>query len=179
MRVDKRRNEVRILASAAELFSTVGPDAVSIDDIARHAGVSRATVYNHYEDRGLMVESLLVPALRFAVDRQRRILAQERVSLRDVTNALEAVFREHHDVLALVDCSYAARSEQIRDLHAEYMDLLRETFRRLDATSPLPLGVDGSLRLLGTLYLEILRLIDRGEIPAVRFHEIVKGALLI
>jgi AcrR family transcriptional regulator len=40
----------KIAAAAAELHSEVGPSATTVAEIARRAGVSRLTVYNHFPD---------------------------------------------------------------------------------------------------------------------------------
>jgi len=50
MRADARRNYNALLAAADELFSAHGPD-VSLDEIARRAGVGNATLYRHFPDR--------------------------------------------------------------------------------------------------------------------------------
>jgi AcrR family transcriptional regulator len=50
MRADARRNYEALLAAADELFTAYGPD-VSLDEIARHAGVGNATLYRHFPDR--------------------------------------------------------------------------------------------------------------------------------
>jgi AcrR family transcriptional regulator len=50
MRADARRNYDALLAAADELFTTHGPD-VSLDEIARRAGVGNATLYRHFPDR--------------------------------------------------------------------------------------------------------------------------------
>ncbi|WP_420114421.1 TetR/AcrR family transcriptional regulator [Pseudactinotalea sp.] len=42
---------LRILASARELFSARGFSDVSVDDVARDAGVTRGAVYHHYRNK--------------------------------------------------------------------------------------------------------------------------------
>ncbi|MFI8093025.1 TetR/AcrR family transcriptional regulator [Streptomyces sp. NPDC086080] len=65
MRPDKR-NGTRdaILDSALRLFAEQGYDAVRVQDLARAAGVSRATFYNHFSEReevlGALFQRLLV-----------------------------------------------------------------------------------------------------------------------
>jgi AcrR family transcriptional regulator len=50
VRADARRNYEALLAAADELFTAYGPD-VSLDEIARRAGVGNATLYRHFPDR--------------------------------------------------------------------------------------------------------------------------------
>jgi AcrR family transcriptional regulator len=50
LRADARRNYNALLAAADELFTSHGPD-VSLDEIARRAGVGNATLYRHFPDR--------------------------------------------------------------------------------------------------------------------------------
>ena len=50
LRADARRNYEALLAAADELFSAHGPD-VSLDEVARRAGVGNATLYRHFPDR--------------------------------------------------------------------------------------------------------------------------------
>ncbi len=58
LRRDAERNRVRILASAQVLFAEHGVD-VSLDDIARHAGVGIGTVYRRFPDREALIDELL------------------------------------------------------------------------------------------------------------------------
>jgi AcrR family transcriptional regulator len=58
MRADARRNRDRILAAAAEAFSTYGSDA-QMDDVARAAGVGVGTVYRHFPTKEALVSELV------------------------------------------------------------------------------------------------------------------------
>ena len=63
----RRDRHDRILTAALSAFVEVGFERASVDDIAARAGVSKATLYNHFEDKkGLFVEC----ALRQAEDLQ-------------------------------------------------------------------------------------------------------------
>jgi AcrR family transcriptional regulator len=59
-RADAARNRARVLAAAEEIFrSCEDPRSVTMDDIARAAGVGRATLYRRYPDVGSIAEALL------------------------------------------------------------------------------------------------------------------------
>jgi AcrR family transcriptional regulator len=58
-RADAARNRARVLAAAADLFATGDPRTVTMDDIARAAGVGRATVYRRYPDVWSIAVALL------------------------------------------------------------------------------------------------------------------------
>ena len=58
-RADAARNRARVLAAAAELFASGDPRTVTMDDIARAAGVGRATLYRRYPDTRSIAVALL------------------------------------------------------------------------------------------------------------------------
>jgi AcrR family transcriptional regulator len=57
LRRDAERNRERILAAAADAFARGGL-AVTMDEIARHAGVGVGTVYRRFPDKELLIEAL-------------------------------------------------------------------------------------------------------------------------
>jgi AcrR family transcriptional regulator len=57
LRRDAERNRQRILRAASEVFTTRGLQ-VSLDDVARHAGVGVGTVYRRFPDKESLVEAL-------------------------------------------------------------------------------------------------------------------------
>ncbi len=58
-RADAARNRAKVLAAAAELFATREPRAVTMDDIAKAAGVGRGTLYRRYPDTHSVAVALL------------------------------------------------------------------------------------------------------------------------
>lgn len=58
-RADAARNRARILQAAAALFATKPPHEVTMDDIAKAAGVGRGTLYRRYPDRASIAVALL------------------------------------------------------------------------------------------------------------------------
>src|SRR5687768_10383657 len=58
-RADAARNRQRILAAAVRLFDRHGVDAVSLDRVAREAGVSKATLFRRFGDRQALFLALI------------------------------------------------------------------------------------------------------------------------
>jgi AcrR family transcriptional regulator len=56
LRADAQRNRGRLLAVAARAFSQDGPD-VTLDSIAKDAGVGIGTLYRHFPTRDALVEA--------------------------------------------------------------------------------------------------------------------------
>jgi AcrR family transcriptional regulator len=57
LRRDAQRNRDLLISTARELYATRGLD-VSLDEIARTAGVSSGTLYNHFPDRAHLIEAV-------------------------------------------------------------------------------------------------------------------------
>ncbi|UGT62823.1 TetR/AcrR family transcriptional regulator [Nocardia asteroides] len=58
-RADAARNRARVLTAAGQLFTTRDPRTVTMDDIARAAGVGRGTLYRRYPDIAAIATALL------------------------------------------------------------------------------------------------------------------------
>ena len=71
-RADARRNRARLLAAAAELFAERG-EAVSTEDVARHAGVAVGTVFRHFPTKQDLLTSILKERLAGLLDRAREL----------------------------------------------------------------------------------------------------------
>lgn len=69
---EKARRRERILAAATTLWSTRGFPEVSFDDIASEAGVSRRTLYNHFQDKQELYREMALPILSSALQRLER-----------------------------------------------------------------------------------------------------------
>ncbi|WP_026421206.1 TetR/AcrR family transcriptional regulator [Actinokineospora inagensis] len=58
-RADAARNRARVLTAAEDLFAERGARNVTMDDIAKAAGVGRGTLYRRYPDRAAIALALL------------------------------------------------------------------------------------------------------------------------
>ena len=58
MRADARRNYERLLSAALAAFTERGADDVSLEEIARRAGVGIGTLYRHFPTRPALLEAV-------------------------------------------------------------------------------------------------------------------------
>jgi AcrR family transcriptional regulator len=58
-RADAARNRAKVLTAAAALFATRDPRTVTMDDVAKAAGVGRGTLYRRYPDIASIALALL------------------------------------------------------------------------------------------------------------------------
>jgi AcrR family transcriptional regulator len=59
LRADAERNRQRLLAAAKDLFATRGLH-VTLDEIARHAGVGTGTAYRRFPNKDALIDALMV-----------------------------------------------------------------------------------------------------------------------
>ncbi|MDV9202687.1 helix-turn-helix domain-containing protein, partial [Streptomyces sp. Wh19] len=58
-RADAARNRAKVLAAANRLFAAGDPRSVTMDAVAREAGVGRGTLYRRYPDIPSIATALL------------------------------------------------------------------------------------------------------------------------
>ncbi|WP_116026750.1 TetR/AcrR family transcriptional regulator [Thermomonospora umbrina] len=73
-RADAARNRSRILEAAAELFARSGAEAMTVDAVAKAAGVGKGTVFRRFGDKSGLVSALLDERER---EIQRAVLSGE------------------------------------------------------------------------------------------------------
>lgn len=80
--MDERESKEKVIRGAEELFMKYGVRSVSMDDIARHLGISKKTIYQHFADKDEVVATVAQNHMR----RQRQQFDQ---ILKTAGNAIE------------------------------------------------------------------------------------------
>jgi AcrR family transcriptional regulator len=76
LRADARRNRAKLLASAVELFSEAPVADVSLESIARRAGVGIGTLYRHFPTRDALIEAAYRNEVGLLHDAAAELLAE-------------------------------------------------------------------------------------------------------
>ncbi len=103
MRADAARNAQQILRAARQSFAEVGPD-VTLEEIARRAGVGPRTLYRRFPSKEDLVRAALDQTIDENISPAIELALADRDPLRGFTTVLEAavavVIREHHTLIA-------------------------------------------------------------------------------
>ena len=96
MRADARRNRDKLIAAAKDLFAETGTD-VSLDAVARRAGVGPGTLYRHFPKRENLIDAIMQVWVDSVEEAAEKALASEG-SARDL---LMAWFTEYVRLISL------------------------------------------------------------------------------
>jgi AcrR family transcriptional regulator len=132
MRADAQRNYARLLAAASAVFAQHGADDVSLEEIARRAGVGIGTLYRHFPNR----QALLEAVYRDQVD-GLRARADELVHADQAAQALEAWLRAllafsrtKHSMMSALLATLGKDSELMSSCSAAIMDAAGTLLKR-------------------------------------------------
>jgi AcrR family transcriptional regulator len=137
LRRDAQRNHEKIVAAARELFTQRGID-VSLDDIARHAGVGVATAYRHFPEKEQLIDAVVSQAMERTVDLTRDAAAQERAWDGLVLWLTRITEMQAGDAgLRAVMKSHSRGGERAQEAHDKIADALTKLVRRARAEGDL------------------------------------------
>jgi AcrR family transcriptional regulator len=116
LRADAERNRQRLLAAAKDLFRTRGLD-VTLDEVARHAGVGTGTAYRRFPNKDALIDALMVDRIG-----ELRALAQECLEDQDPWAGLTGYFERALALQAadrgLKDVLFTAGKGRVRSVEA-------------------------------------------------------------
>lgn len=190
-RTKRARSRRALLAAAAELFAAQGWLPTRLEDVARCAGVSKATAYNHFPTKHALISHVYAPLVAPPIERARARLAEGC----DVVEVLEEHVRDlarttrEHEALTVPFVfavqEHSARTGRAPDpadhddprVIAPLAEMLVELVVRGQAAGalrPFPPGRDFATQVLNLLLLRVMN--RRGE-PADATAEIVLTVL--
>jgi len=130
------QRRVQILAAAAELFSHGGYQGVTVDAIARRAGISKGNLYWYFRSKREIFQLLFDDIFeRFVPPVQKIIESDEppRQKLRALTRTLFEIAEANPEAIYLI-LQIAGQTELREMVSSEYSQLMR---RYIDFATPL------------------------------------------
>ncbi len=79
----------RIIEGGEELFLTAGIKSVTMDDIARHLGMSKKTIYQFFKDKNELVIALVKKKLQEDEDNMSAIISQSGNVIEEMINMMK------------------------------------------------------------------------------------------
>jgi len=79
----------RIIEGGEELFLTAGIKSVTMDDIARHVGMSKKTIYHFFKDKNELVIALVKKKLKEDEDQMEAIISQSGNVIEEMINMMK------------------------------------------------------------------------------------------
>jgi AcrR family transcriptional regulator len=79
----------RIIEGAEELFLTAGIKSVTMDDVARHLGMSKKTIYQFFKDKNELVIALVKKKLKDDEDQMCAIINQSGNVIEEMINMMK------------------------------------------------------------------------------------------
>jgi AcrR family transcriptional regulator len=165
VRADAQRNRDRIVEVARGFFRARGFDAVSMDEVAKGAGVGPGTLYRHFPTKESLYDAILeawAERVNGAVDQALALEAPARVQLLTWLTDYAAMLTEHKGAAARIT---AALGDPGSPFAAKCQTYLNANQRLID-------GLDSALRP-GVEAMQICRLVggvaavvDNSELPA-------------
>ena len=139
VRKDQLRNRQRLVAAAREAFVASGP-SISLEEIARRAGVGATTLYRHFGTKDDLVEAVLDEMIRTVQENADRAARME-----DPSEAFRVVFAQSCDMPSAEVVAFArlAGVSERTASHADRLvaDVVRQATERLRAAGLLRAGV--------------------------------------
>ncbi|MBS1524322.1 MAG: TetR/AcrR family transcriptional regulator [Bacteroidetes bacterium] len=81
--------EQRIIEGSLELFLQAGIKSVTMDDIAKHLGMSKKTIYQFFKDKNELVLALVTKRLKDDEDEMTEILAKSGNVIEEMINMMK------------------------------------------------------------------------------------------
>lgn len=117
LRADAQRNLNRVLEAAAEAFAERGPD-VSVDEIARRAGVGHATVFRRFLTKDALIRAVVQDRLEQLADLAHAALASDDAGAA-FTEFVWAAMELHARDRGLFEClDRCVKEEKSREIEA-------------------------------------------------------------
>jgi len=117
----KHTSREKIISSAAKLFTKQGFDNVAINDVMKHAGLTRGAFYNHFNSKSELYAEAIVSAAKLA---QRHTLEHSGFKLADI---IETYLSDQHRQgefscpLAFLTTDIHQRDDNVREAYTRVL----------------------------------------------------------
>jgi AcrR family transcriptional regulator len=141
LRADARRNLGRILEAAADAYAELGPD-VTIDEIARRAGVGHGTVFRRFPTKDALWAAVIRMRLEELLDRAKQLLHQPDAGAALAEFVWTAAERMRRDRAMFEGVEHCECFAEVADVKQELHDIVDTMIRRARRAGAVRRGLD-------------------------------------
>lgn len=125
----------QVISKAAELFMRYGIKSVTMDDIARHLGISKKTLYEHVANKSELIEQIFEQKIREEKEMMAFFRDNSADAIEEILNISQFVLKtlRHLSPTAVYDLQKYYRStwKMMESLHCNHLyDLIRDNLVR-------------------------------------------------
>ncbi|HEY7672223.1 MAG TPA: TetR/AcrR family transcriptional regulator [Gammaproteobacteria bacterium] len=181
-RIARRRERMRgaLLAAAGRQFGTCGVAGVSVEKVIEEADVSRATFYRFFSSKYNLLEALLDPVFKMAIDGLRA--QAERAPLEALEGLIDVYWQlwlRHRDALLLIASIDAESFKHFAAQHAALNKVMSRILVRAETAELLRNGsAQYSLKVIAKTAIPLLQVYDGHATAEALFRDALKGLLI-
>jgi AcrR family transcriptional regulator len=176
----------KIVSAAAELLAEVGYTATSLDEVAERAGLTKGTIYYHFDSKEDLYWSVVFPEVEATIESAKGIAERESDPLRALHRIFHASTRRvrdprqkymyYQEMLPL----RPDMREAIRAREREYEAIVTQLIRKGQERGELVRGNPKVMALIaiGTVARTARWYDARGEVPGEEFSRTLLRAIL-
>ncbi|MDQ0635017.1 AcrR family transcriptional regulator [Arthrobacter pascens] len=164
MRADAQRNRDRIVEVAREIFRAKGFDAVSMDEVAKGAGVGPGTLYRHFPTKESLYDAIIeawAGKVNAAVDRALALDGPARVRLLTWLSDYTAMLTQHKGAAARITAALGDPGSPFAAKCQTYLAANQRLIDGMDSALRPEVDAMGISRLVGG----VAAVADNSELP--------------
>ena len=175
----KEANHEELIRSGLKLVETTGADLLHLDLVAERANCSRATLFNHFHSREVLLEAILLPVIEEGITWIIEITDKGTPTFKDISRLCYKLWLNHSDKIYLANCRKTlADNPLLTEKHDQFVRLFLGLFQSLKKQKQLRLeNPEASARMAFRCFGSILDSLPADDSTEVLFHQCLKGLL--
>jgi TetR/AcrR family transcriptional regulator, cholesterol catabolism regulator len=159
--------EERIKKESMQLFMKQGVRSVTMDDIARHMGISKRTIYEHFKDKDALVKECIL-------SHKREQEAHRKIIILESSNMMEAIYRVMFEFMLSIKHTHPSFMSDVKKYHHVICEDLIEKYREDNIREMINLiqqGIDEGL-FRSEIHVEVIARILNVQLRALSDEQV-------
>ncbi|MGE0680103.1 MAG: TetR/AcrR family transcriptional regulator [Candidatus Binatia bacterium] len=124
--------EEHLLEVAAQRFANAGYRQTTLEDIARHAGVAKASMYRYFENKQELLAKIFIKVANTLASSLQPLLTEPLAPEEKLKRTLRELLRTIGENVAFYTVFYSEEADLPQRLHAEIADIRQRFFANME-----------------------------------------------